>query len=406
VPVQRIFNLQSWLIVLFGFSALSLAFSARAALGLVMPVWRGDFGWSSSFVSGAAASALIVMAAIAPLAGYLVDKRGPRLVLTIGLVAIAVGCALIATTSSRWVFAIAFGGLCATGFGVIATHVVATAVAHAFDRSRGLATGIATSGATGGQFLIVPLIASLLTFASWRWSFAGLAVACTVLIPCVLFTMRRADAHLAASSMGATCFAKDVRIVVTKPAFHILFWSFLICGFTTTGVIETHLLPYAALCGFPPVPSATAYGVLSAVNMIGMIMAGWLADRVDRILLLAVIYGLRGLAFLMLMDIGADIDALFIFAVAFGAVDYATVPVTASLVVSHLGLRVMGLAMGMISAGHSVGGAAGAFLGGYVFDVTRSYDLLWTGSLWLAIGAGALVLLMQWTPHVAAPPPA
>ena len=70
--------------------------------------------------------------------------------------------------------------------------------------------------------------------------------------------------------------------MLATPAFHILFWSFLACGFTTTGVIETHFLPYAALCGFPPLPSAAAYGVLSAVNLLGMIVAGWLTKKLRR----------------------------------------------------------------------------------------------------------------------------
>ena len=85
-------------------------------------------------------------------------------------------------------------------------------------------------------------------------------------------------------------------------------------------------------------------------------------------------------------------------AVLFGVVDYATIPVTASLVASHVGLKVMGLAMGLISAGHSIGGAAGAFLGGYVFDTTGEYELLWTGSIWLAVGAGVMVLFMKSAP--------
>jgi hypothetical protein len=84
-----------------------------------------------------------------------------------------------------------------------------------------------------------------------------------------------------------------VRALIRAPAFHILFWSFLICGFTTTGVIETHLLPYASFCGFPPLPSASAYGVLSAVNLAGMVLAGYLVDRVHRPLLLASIYLIR-----------------------------------------------------------------------------------------------------------------
>ena len=166
-------------------------------------------------------------------------------------------------------------------------------------------------------------------------------------------------------------------------------------------MIETHFLPYAAFCGFGPVPSATAYGVLSAVNMLGMIGAGWLADRMNRVALLAAIYLLRGLTFVILMNVGADYEMLMLFALLFGAVDYATVPVTASLVASHLGLRVMGLAMGLIAAGHAIGAALGAFMGGYLFDLGQHYDGLWLGSLALAFGAGLMVLLLRDRP---APP--
>jgi predicted MFS family arabinose efflux permease len=86
---------------------------------------------------------------------------------------------------------------------------------------------------------------------------------------------------------------------------------------------------------------------------------------------------------------------LFVFAAFFGAVDYATIPPTASLVASHLGLRVMGLAMGLISAGHSIGGAAGAFLGGYLFDLYARYDVIWWSSVALAIVAGLVVLALR-----------
>jgi MFS family permease len=79
----------------------------------------------------------------------------------------------------------------------------------------------------------------------------------------------------------------------------------------------------------------------------------------------------------------------------FGAIDHATVPVTASLVAGHLGLRVMGLAMGMISAGHSIGAAAGTLLGGYLFDLTLRYEWVWLSSLARAVGAGLMVFMLR-----------
>ena len=92
------------------------------------------------------------------------------------------------------------------------------------------------------------------------------------------------------------------------------------------------------------------------------------------------------------MNVGASYETLLLFAVAFGIVDYSTIPVTASLVSSCVGLDRMGLAMGLISAGHAVGGAVGAFLGGYLFDTTASYALVWSSGVLVSILAAILVL--------------
>lgn len=391
-------SLQNWLIVAFGFTALALAFSTRAALGLIMPVWQSELGWSSSFISSAGAAALIVMAIVAPFAGRLVDRKTPQFVMSLGLVCIGIGSAIVAAASNKIVFIIGYSGFCAVGFGIVATHVVSTAVIRVFDKNQGLATGIATSGATGGQFLVVPLIAVLLVYGSWRWSFAVLSVSALLMVPLILWLMGRANTkdNVTDSTIpDRSSITEDLEFVLSKPTFHILFWSYLICGFTTTGVIETHFLPFASHHGFPPISSAAAYGVLSAVNLFGMILAGWLSDRVNRQNLLASIYLLRALTFILLANVpGAGLESLFLFSVLFGVVDYSTIPVTVSLVASHVGRRVMGLAMGLIAAGHSVGGALGSFLGGYLFDAIGNYEMLWTASLWLAVGAGAMVLLI------------
>lgn len=400
---QRQTSLLQWAVIAFGFLALALAFSARATLGLVMPIWSEELGWSRSFVSGSAATALLVMAAVAPFAGRLVDRHGVRATLAVGLSLVGVGCLTVSATSNAYVFVFAFSGLSAFGFGIVATHVVSTAIARLFDRNRGLATGIATSGATGGQFLIVPLIAAVLTAFSWRWSFLALGIGCIALIPLLWRTLATAEGSEVPDSRerSPSSMTADLGAIVRKPAFHVLFWSFFLCGFTTAGVIETHFLPYASFCGFGPVPSAAAYGLLSAVNMVGMIGAGWLTDRMNRVVLLGAIYILRGLTFLILMNVGASYEMLVVFAALFGTVDYATVPVTASLVASHIGLRVMGLAMGLISAGHSLGAALGAWSGGYVFDLTMRYDWVWMMSTGLAAGAGLMVFMLRDRPSPA-----
>ena len=124
---------QPWVIVAFGFLALAIASSARATLSLLMPVWQTEFGWSSSYISGVGALALVIVAIVAPFAGRLVDKMGPRFTLNLGLGLLGIGCGLVATMTGKLMFVIGYGGFCAVGFGVVASHVVATAVTRSFS---------------------------------------------------------------------------------------------------------------------------------------------------------------------------------------------------------------------------------------------------------------------------------
>ena len=205
-----------------------------------------------------------------------------------------------------------------------------------------------------------------------------------------------ARARAAAAAEVREGFVTRVWYLLRRPAFHGLFWSFVLCGYTTTGVIETHLIPYAEFCGVPPAPSSLAFGILMGVNTLGMVAAGWLTDRINRTWLLAGIYAGRGLVFLLLPVLVRDTSVLWVFAVLFGIFDYATVPPTASLAAGHLGRERVGTAMGLISAGRGIGAAIGAFMGGYLFDSTGGYGWLWSSSFALALLAAAIAALV---PH-------
>jgi MFS family permease len=392
-------SLADWLVVAIAFLVLALSFSARSLLGLAMPSLESELGWSRSLVSSAGATALLVMAGVAPLTGGLVDRFGARWVLCAGLATVGLGMVLTAGIQASWQFFLSFSLLAGLGFGMAANHVVATLVSRRFEARRGLAVGTATSGSTAGQLLVVPLLAAVMAAAgAWRSSYLALGVACLALIPVAWILIGRngngfgapAQAPRAATRAAppAAPLRERLGTVFGSATFWLLAAGFFICGVTTTGVIETHLLPYAAACGFPPLSSATAYGVLSAFNLIGMVLAGHLSDRMNRPLLLGGLYVLRGLSFILLMFIARDLSLLFVFAVLFGIFDYSTFVVTASLVSTHVGLRVMGLAMGLLSASHSLGGALGAFMGGYLFDLFARYEWVWVASVLLALLAG------------------
>jgi len=165
----------------------------------------------------------------------------------------------------------------------------------------------------------------------------------------------------------------------------------MICGFTTAGIVKVHFIPFVNLvCGFSLNDSALAYGVIAIFDAVGLIIAGALPDRFSRPLLLGSVYFLRALTFLILFFITTEYWVLILFAIIFGILDFATVPLNAGLVADHLGLSSMGLTMGLLFAGHSIGGALGSFLGGSVYDYSASYDFVWITGLALALIAAFL----------------
>ncbi|MHA1107829.1 MAG: MFS transporter [Alphaproteobacteria bacterium] len=390
-------NPHGWVIVGVSFATLSLVFSARSSLGLMMPTWEQEFGWTRSFVSGGGAAMLVVMAAIAPIAGNLLDRIGPRLLYGAGLT--LVGVAIIATGAmgEKWHFIAWFSAVGGIGFGIVGVPLVATTVALYFESNRGLATSIATAGVGAGQLMVLPVLAAFITALGWRPSFFGYGALLLVFAAATLIMVRGGvpDQRRGGGLTRTIGLGEKIRLITSNRTYWLLAFGYVICGFTTTGVVKVHLLPYAAACGYPPLASTTAYGVLAAFNIVGMLLAGYLADRMSRPLLLGGIYILRALTFILLMYIARDLSLLFIFAVAFGMLDFATIPVIASLVASHIGLRVMGLTMGILAAGHALGGAAGAFLGGWLFDLFNRYDWVWVASFALALVAGALTLCVR-----------
>jgi len=388
---------QRWAVVAVGFVALSLAFSGRSMLSLAMAEWTNEFGWTKAAISGVMTATLVIMAGLAPLVGYAIDRSGPRLILTGGLLLVGASSAVLAGMESKLAFIIGFAGLGALGFGLVATHAVSSAVARSFEVGQGRAVGIATSGSTAGQFVFMPILGLVLAGGGWRLGYEALAGACLVVSIAAWWLLRNA----AASALPRTTvegtregFATRLLYLVRRPTFHGLFWSFLLCGFTTTGVVETHLIPYAQFCGIPPAPGALAFGILMGVNTLAMVASGYLTDRMNRALLLASIYFFRSFTFLILPLLVQETAILWVFAVVFGIFDYATVPPTASLAVSHLGTARVGTAMGLISAGHSIGAALGAFAGGYLFDATGGYGWLWSSSFGLALAAAAIAGLV------------
>ena len=391
-------NPRGWLIVLFMFGALGLVFSARMMLSVAMPTWEAELGWARTFISSGGSVVLVFMPLISPLAGNLLDKVGPRPVVAGALLCVGASLAATSIMTEQWQFIVLFCIIGGLGYGALAAPQASATIGQIFDEHRGLATGIATSGASGGLLIILPILAALIGWIGWRASFVGFGFVVMAMAPIAWFLITPASRTANASAGGSSAaLGSRLRMITRNSTFWLLLSGFMICGFTTTGVIEVHLIPYAISCGFPPFESATALGVLSAFNMAGMILAGYLADKVNRPMLLGAIYFLRALTFLILMNITGNRELLFLFAILFGIVDYSVMPVLASIVSTHIGVGVMGLTLGLLFAGHSAGAAAGAFMGGYFFDAFASYDWVWIVSIALALMAAVISWMIRET---------
>ena len=388
---------RGWLIVAALFLMLSIIITARNSMGLMMPFWKDDMGWSYKFVSTANAAMLITMAVIAPIVGSVIDRIGSRLIYATGMTVIGVVFILCSFMTEPWQLIALFSIVGGIAFAAMAPSLVSTTVAQHFTGRIGLATSIATSGSTGGQFALMPLLALLITMTSWRQSYLllGIAVLVTAVIVFLLIGKETPRPRPAKGSPGTSTMLNTLKALSRMPTFWLLGSSFFICGFTTAGVIKVHLIPYAVSCGFPPVQSASAYGVLSLFSLIGMISYGWLSDRYHRPMLLASCYFVRALTFIMLMYITDNTPLLFAFAALFGIFDYATFPIVASLVATHIGRNVMGITMGLIFALHSLGGALGSFMGGWLFEMFARYDWVWMASVGLALLASFLSIMIR-----------
>ncbi len=397
-------NPAGWLIVAVIFVALSFSFAARMSLPVLIPGWEKEFGWSRTFLSGGAAMIMIVMGATAILMGNLLDKFGPRYLVAGGLMLSGASYATSAMMESKLFFIAVFCIGSAIGYGVVSLPIATATISRQFVQGRGFAVSIGTAGVGGGQFLFLPFIAMAVASVGWRPTLAvfGIVVIAMGFLS-LAFLESKPVVHkdVAGSPAASSRIGTKIAHLMRHPVFWLIGGAYVICGFTTAGVVKVHLIPYAALCGFTLAEGAWTIGLLAGFDMVGMILSGWLTDRVHRPALLGSVYFLRALTFIMLFFVTDNYPLLLFFAALFGILDFATVPPTSGLVASHLGLNTMGLTMGILFAGHSIGGALGAWLAGYFFDLFALYDWVWMMGLGLALVAAVLAWSVPENRHLA-----
>lgn len=263
--------------------------------------------------------------------------------------------------------------LATLGFSATSPVVASVAITRWFQARRGLAFGLIETGAATGQLLLVPSSLLLINLLGWRQTslLLGLAL-CLVVLPLLalfLYSSPRAkglDALGGNATLPNDAERTHSSVVPTKAAwktqdFWFLLLPFFICGMNTTGLMDTHLIPYAHDHGFTPAVTGLAVSVLAAFNIFGTLVSGTLADRLDNARMLGFLY-LGRASSLVVRVFAGDPTTLIVFAALFGLVDFATLAPT-QLLATKLFRGGIGTVFGYLFMSHQLGSAVGSFRG-------------------------------------------
>jgi MFS family permease len=376
-----------WIVVAITFVVLLVTAGLRALPSVVIKPLESEFGWDRAGVSLAIAVSWIVVGLAGPFSGWLVDRVGPRLAMILGLALTVVGTAAMMVMSTLWELNLWWGFVAGLGTGTLSLVVGAAVATRWFAVRHGLAVGILGAGSSAGTLIFVPIMMSLTLAFGWRAAVGlGVALLAVVVLPLVVLLMRDTPSEVGLGLYGADrepapAASPDGPLTSLSEALRTLdFWllagSFFICGFTSTGLIGTHLVPHAVEHGFTDGVAAGAMALLGAMNVVGTIGSGYLTDRFNPRLLLATYYGFRALS-LVLLPLVADVTGLMLFAILFGLDFIATVPPTVALTADRFGRRSVGPLFGWIFCGHQIGAAAATYFGGithvWVGDYTPAF---------------------------------
>lgn len=360
-----------------------------------MSVWEAEFAFDRSTVTLISMISLIVYGVFQPITGKCNDVFGSRSVLTASM--LLIGGSLIATSfaDSFWELVLCYGVLASIGFSG-GSNVTASAIANRwFRKRRGLATGIALTGMALGQMLLVPLTLYLIDMYDWRQAmlWIGSAVAIVFAPLCWLFVRDDAESRekepIAAETPAPS--ALPIRGMLKERYFWMLSLPYFVCGFTDVGLISTHLIPFTEERGFSAFVIGLAFGVIGIANIAGTVVTGQMSDRMHRGKMLAVIYFIRAVLFVLLLQASTPVE-LFLFALLYGASEMASIAPTSTLS-AHLFKRYgAGTVFGVVSVSHQFGAAAGSFFPGLLYDITGTY----VSSFILSVGALMVSALLVW----------
>ncbi|HNX71383.1 MFS transporter [Rivihabitans pingtungensis] len=384
-------------ITLSAAGVLMITMGARQSLGLFVSPIHDSTGMGVAAISLALAVGQFAWGAIQPLAGALADRHGPRGVLWVGVLTLALGCALTPWVSSGFGLTVTLGLLAAMGSGVGSFSVLIGAAAQQLPaQARGAASGVINAGGSFGQFIFAPILQGLIQRLGWMGAMWGMAAMTLLALPMV-GRLTRGYQPPPAPSAAEGGVLRAIREAMADRSYLLLHLGFFTCGFHIAFLV-THLPGEVNLCGLPPSVASWSLAIIGLSNIVGSLYAGACVSRYRSKYVLAVMYGSRALLIALYLMAPATAWTYYLFAAGLGLTWLATVPPTAAIIGKLFGVRYLGTLFGLTLLSHQTGGFLGAWLGGLAITHLGDFTWMWYADMALAALAAVINLPIREQP--------
>jgi MFS family permease len=383
------------IILAAGATVMAVTLGIRHAFGLFLQPMSMANGWSREVFALAIASQNLVWGLVQPFTGMLADRLGAARVMIAGGLLYAAGLGLMAIAQTPGDLMVSAGVLVGLGLSGTTFAVVLGAVSRAVPASkRTMAMGVATGIGSFGQFALLPGSLALINSIGWSGALLALAAfaAATAFLARAIHSAPAERPSRASIGSGAA-----LREALAHRGFWLLCCGFFVCGFHVI-FITTHLPSFLLDRGLPLGLGTTVLALLGLANVAGAWLGGAWGQRYRKPAVLAAIYLGRAVVIAAFVWLPVSTASACIFAVVIGLLWMSTVPLTNGTIASVFGVHNMSMLGGVVFLCHQLGAFFGGWLGGRVFDLTGSYDAVWTIAIGLSLFAALVNLPIREQP--------
>jgi MFS family permease len=382
---------------------LLLALGTRHGFGLFLQPITMERGWGRETFAFALALQNLVWGVAQPFSGMLADKYGTGRVVLAGAVLYAAGLVVMALAGTPWGFSAGAGVLIGLGLSGTTFSVVFGAIGRTFPpEKRSLALGTAGAMGSFGMFVMLPLEQTLISGFGWLPALLILAAAAAIIAPLSAALAEPRDALMAQTQQQSV--REAIVEAFGQKSFNLLTLGFFVCGFQVV-FISVHFPAYLLDRGLPVETGVAGLALIGFCNVIGSYAAGWLGARWSKKYLLSALYLGRSVAIALFLLAPLAPISVYLFSAAIGLLWLGTVPLTNGIVAQVFGVRYFAMLGGFVFFSHQIGSFLGAWLGGYLFDTTGSYETMWLISIALGVVAAIANLPIDERPLARAPRP-